>query len=49
MMYRLKRKNGNHSVERMITQTQAPSAHVGMLQLLNGAHVAGAVSCLGWK
>jgi copper chaperone CopZ len=32
--------------ERMTTQTQAPPAHVGMLQLLNGAHVAGAVSCL---
>jgi hypothetical protein len=27
-------------------QTQAPPAHIGMLQLLNGAHVAGAVSCL---
>src|ERR1051326_8371092 len=26
--------------------TQTPPAHVGMLQLLNGAHVAGAVSCL---
>ena len=32
--------------ERMTTQTPAPPAHVGMLQLLNGAHVAGAVSCL---
>src|SRR5580704_3117624 len=30
----------------MTTQTQAPPAHSGMLQLLNGAHVAGAVSCL---
>src|SRR5580704_3785981 len=30
----------------MTTQTQAPPAHIGMLQLLNGAHVAGAVSCL---
>ena len=30
----------------MTTQTEAPPAHVGMLQLLNGAHVAGAVSCL---
>jgi hypothetical protein len=25
---------------------QAPPAHVGILQILNGAHVAGAVSCL---
>jgi hypothetical protein len=30
----------------MTTQTQARPPHVGMLQLLNGAHVAGAVSCL---
>ena len=30
----------------MTAQTQAPPAHIGMLQLLNGAHVAGAVSCL---
>lgn len=30
----------------MTTQTQAPPSHIGMLQLLNGAHVAGAVSCL---
>ncbi len=30
----------------MTTQTAAPPVHVGMLQLLNGAHVAGAVSCL---
>jgi hypothetical protein len=30
----------------MIAQSQAPPAHVGILQLLNGAHVAGAVSCL---
>ena len=30
----------------MTTQTQAPPPHIGMLQLLNGAHVAGAVSCL---
>lgn len=27
-------------------QMQNPPAHIGMLQLLNGAHVAGAVSCL---
>ena len=27
-------------------QPQNPPAHIGMLQLLNGAHVAGAVSCL---
>ena len=27
-------------------QSQKPPAHVGMLQLLNGAHVAGAISCL---
>jgi hypothetical protein len=26
--------------------SQVPSAHVGILQILNGAHVAGAVSCL---
>jgi O-methyltransferase domain len=30
----------------MTTQTQGPPAHIGMMQLLNGAHVAGAVSCL---
>jgi hypothetical protein len=30
----------------MTTQPPTPPAHVGMLQLLNGAHVAGAVSCL---
>jgi hypothetical protein len=30
----------------MTMQPQNPPAHVGMLQLLNGAHVAGAVSCL---
>jgi len=30
----------------MTTQTQAPPVHIGMLQLLNGVHVAGAVSCL---
>jgi hypothetical protein len=30
----------------MSAQTQNPPAHVGMLQMLNGAHVAGAVSCL---
>ncbi len=30
----------------MTTQTPAPPAHIGMLQLLNGAHIAGAVSCL---
>jgi hypothetical protein len=29
-----------------MTMPQNPPAHVGMLQLLNGAHVAGAVSCL---
>ncbi len=29
-----------------MAQTQTLSGHVGMLQLLNGAHVAGAVSCL---
>jgi hypothetical protein len=40
------RKNGSHGEEGMTQQTQAPPAHVGMLQLLNGAHVAGAVSCL---
>jgi hypothetical protein len=30
----------------MIAQTQTPPAFGGILQLLNGAHVAGAVSCL---
>jgi len=30
----------------MMEPRQAPPAHVGILQLLNGAHVAGAVSCL---
>jgi hypothetical protein len=30
----------------MTMQPQNPPAHVGMLQLLNGAHVAGAISCL---
>jgi hypothetical protein len=30
----------------MTSQTQTVPSHVGMLQLLNGAHVAGAVSCL---
>jgi Dimerisation domain len=30
----------------MTSQTQTPPPHVRMLQLLNGAHVAGAVSCL---
>ena len=30
----------------MTTQTQAPPAHISMMQLLNGAYVAGAVSCL---
>ena len=30
----------------MAEQAQGPPVHVGMLQLLNGAHVAGAVSCL---
>jgi hypothetical protein len=30
----------------MRTQTQTPPAHVSIMQLLNGAHVAGAVSCL---
>jgi hypothetical protein len=30
----------------MIAQPQTPPAHVGMLQLLIGPHVAGAVSCL---
>ncbi|MGB8472724.1 MAG: methyltransferase [Candidatus Acidiferrum sp.] len=30
----------------MTPQRQTPPAHVGMLQLLNGAYVAGAVSCL---
>ena len=30
----------------MTTQTQTPPAHVSIMQLLNGAHVAGAVSCL---
>ena len=32
--------------ERMMPQPQTPPAHVGVLQLLTGAHVAGAVSCL---
>jgi copper chaperone CopZ len=32
--------------ELMTTQTQAPPVHIGMLQLLNGVRVAGAVSCL---
>jgi hypothetical protein len=30
----------------MMTERQTPPAHVSILQLLNGAHVAGAVSCL---
>ena len=30
----------------MTPPSQARPPHVGMLQLLNGAHVAGAVSCL---
>ncbi len=30
----------------MATQTQVPPPHIGMMQLLNGAYVAGAVSCL---
>ena len=30
----------------MMSQSNTPPAHVGMLQLLNGASVAGAVSCL---
>ncbi|MGA8764694.1 MAG: methyltransferase [Candidatus Sulfotelmatobacter sp.] len=30
----------------MTTQAQTPPAHVSIMQLLNGAHVAGAVSCL---
>ena len=30
----------------MAPQTQTPPPHVGIMQLLNGAHVAGAVSCL---
>jgi hypothetical protein len=30
----------------MTSQTQAPPAHMSIMQLLNGAHVAGAVSCL---
>jgi O-methyltransferase domain/Dimerisation domain len=30
----------------MMEERQSTSAHVGILQLLNGAHVAGAVSCL---
>lgn len=30
----------------MMPQPQTPPAHVGILQLLNGAYVAGAVSCL---
>src|ERR1700679_1096880 len=30
----------------MTAERQTPPAHVGILQILNGAHVAGAVSCL---
>lgn len=30
----------------MIAERQTPPAHIGILLLLNGAHVAGAVSCL---
>src|SRR5271156_2296488 len=30
----------------MMAERETPPAHVGILQLLNGAHVAGAVSCL---
>src|SRR5271170_3997757 len=30
----------------MAVQPQTPPPHVGVLQILNGAHVAGAVSCL---
>jgi hypothetical protein len=30
----------------MTAQPQTPPAHVGILQIINGAHVAGAVSCL---
>jgi hypothetical protein len=34
------------SEQRMMPHQQTPPAHVGVLQLLNGAFVAGAVSCL---
>ncbi|HVA93457.1 MAG TPA: methyltransferase, partial [Candidatus Dormibacteraeota bacterium] len=30
----------------MTAQTHTPPAHIGMMNILNGAHVAGAVSCL---
>jgi hypothetical protein len=30
----------------MTTETQTPPAHMSIMQLMNGAHVAGAVSCL---
>jgi len=30
----------------MMAETQTPPAHIGVLQILNGVHVAGAVACL---
>src|SRR5579863_10656880 len=30
----------------MTAQPQAPPAHVGILQIMNGSHVAGAIACL---
>ena len=32
--------------QRMTLQPEGPPAHIRMLQLLNGAHVAGTVACL---
>jgi hypothetical protein len=42
----LRTKKRNQGEEEMTTQAQTPPAHVSIMQLLNGAHVAGAVSCL---
>src|SRR3954470_18926672 len=39
-------KQKRTSLHTMNAQSQTPPPHIGMLQLLNGAHVAGSVSCL---
>lgn len=36
----------NQTASNQTPSNQAPPPHVGILQILNGAHVAGAVSCL---
>jgi copper chaperone CopZ len=47
MMYRPKSEKTEIKVKKiMTTQARTPPAHVSIMQLLNGAHVAGAVSCL---